>query len=274
MVLAVLPASAQQVVGSGWSPGPGASGDSTYDGAIDLPGDTTVSTGSSFLVAGWVVDRTAQGWAGIDQVQVFSGLMGAGGSMLAAGLVGQDRPDVAGALGNASWAPSGFSALVPGPSVQPGITVLSLYAHTPAKGWWYRSFYLSASAVSAPAAPGPGVSPGLPPVVSINTPGMQEHVLARRGDYTVTGSAYDPLASRSVGSGIDRVQVYLNGERSSINSFSLGTAAISGTDWSLNFTPRHYIPPNHSILYVYAHSNITGKETLATREFYNDDAPV
>jgi len=270
LLLLAAPALAQLVVGPGWSQGPGAAVDNTLIGAIDLPGDNTVSTDSPFLVAGWVVDRSAQGWAGVDGVQVFNGLIDGGGSLLASGIVGQNRPDVAGALGNGFWAASGFSVQVPGTSVQPGITVLSLYVHTPARGWWYRNFYLSASAVSTPAAPSPAAAtaPGGPPVVAINLPAPGEQVLTQRGDYVATGSAYDPQASRYVGSGIDRVEVYLDGERGATGGFSLGVATISGTDWSLSFTPVHYVPPNHSILYVYAHSKITGKETLATREFY------
>src|ERR1044072_4462472 len=53
-----------------WTPVPGAVLDNTYDGYIDLPGNNaTVPTGG-FTVAGWFVDKQAQGWAGADDVQV------------------------------------------------------------------------------------------------------------------------------------------------------------------------------------------------------------
>ena len=67
----------------------------------------------SFLVAGWFVDKTAQGWAGADDMQVWLGLMGSGGTQLAAAPCGQNRPDVGAALGNPFYAASGFYASVP-----------------------------------------------------------------------------------------------------------------------------------------------------------------
>src|SRR5579859_3690641 len=117
-----------------WTAGPDAVGDDTYDGFVDMPAaGATVPTGS-FAVSGWFVDRTADGWAGADQVQLYAGQMGNGGTMLAAGVVGQNRPDVAAAEGNPSWAASGFSGVVPAGSLQPGSQTLSVYVHTPGKG--------------------------------------------------------------------------------------------------------------------------------------------
>ncbi|HET6315068.1 MAG TPA: hypothetical protein VFG86_01325, partial [Chloroflexota bacterium] len=81
---------------SGWQPGPEAILDSTYDGFVDAPAaGATVPGSGSFIVNGWFVDRTAEGWAGADDVQVFLGAMGGGGTMLAKGQVAQNRPDVA-----------------------------------------------------------------------------------------------------------------------------------------------------------------------------------
>src|SRR5215218_723668 len=83
MALAIVaaPASAQT---SGWLPGPDAAADNTFDGYVDAPtSGATLSGGGSFAVAGWFVDRNAEGWAGADNVQVFLGTMGAGGRMIA-----------------------------------------------------------------------------------------------------------------------------------------------------------------------------------------------
>src|ERR687888_281581 len=69
---------------SGWQPGPGAVQDNTYQGFIDQPtSGATVPGSGSFLVSGWFVDTTAQGWAGADDVQVWLGKMGGGGAKLA-----------------------------------------------------------------------------------------------------------------------------------------------------------------------------------------------
>src|SRR6476660_7913567 len=78
-----------------WTAGPGAALDNTYDGYIDLPTmNATVPTGT-FTVAGWFVDKTAQGWAGADDVQIWQGTMDGGGKLLTKALFAQSRPDVA-----------------------------------------------------------------------------------------------------------------------------------------------------------------------------------
>src|SRR5579864_4076965 len=110
LLFALLPlssASAQQVSTTDWFPGPGSVGDSTYSGTVD-------QSSSANALSGWVVDTTAQGWSGIDDVQILDGLMGAGGNLMAHPLFQQNRPDVAAALSNPYWAASGWSATVTG----------------------------------------------------------------------------------------------------------------------------------------------------------------
>src|ERR1700730_3767731 len=104
------PVAAQQVPGAdGWSPAAGAAGDNTYQGFIDQPSaGASIPLGSLFHVSGWFVDTAAQGWAGIDDVQVLNGA-----TVLAHGAVALSRPDVAAATGNPYWTNSGFDALVP-----------------------------------------------------------------------------------------------------------------------------------------------------------------
>jgi hypothetical protein len=130
----VLPSSASADAITEWTPGPGGALDNTYTGFIDVPSrGATVSTGD-FTVAGWFVDRNAQGWAGADDVQLWLGTMDGGGRMLAKAVFAQSRPDVAAALGNGYWAASGLGAVVPSGALPAGSQLLSIYAHTPSKG--------------------------------------------------------------------------------------------------------------------------------------------
>jgi hypothetical protein len=100
------------------------------------------------LVSGWVADTTAQGWAGIDQVQAWNGDMASGGTKLADGSVGLPRPDISDAIGG-NYLNSGFSMVVPTSvltTLAGGNTDLRMYIHTPSKGWWYRVASINAIA--------------------------------------------------------------------------------------------------------------------------------
>src|SRR5437016_7385392 len=159
---------------AGWQPGPDAALDNTYDGFIDVPsnGATVPGGSSSFALAGWFVDKTAQGWAGADDVQVWLGTMDGGGKMLAKAMIAQSRPDVAAALGNPYFAASGFAASVAGSSVPAGAQTLNVYAHTGGKGWWFKGVSVTGggsgtgTAAPAPSAPATGGAPA----VTINNP--------------------------------------------------------------------------------------------------------
>lgn len=258
-----LPVAAQTAGAGGWSSGPDATGDNTYQGYVDLPtGGAAIPAGSSVLVGGWVVDSAAQGWAGIDQVQVFNGAMAGGGKQLATGLVAQNRADVASFLGNGYWSASGFSAVVPAGALSPGAVTLFVYAHAPAKGWWFKQVSVNVggtgggSAVTAPT--------GL--VATLQAPDEGELVNATN-DYTVRGVAYDTNTRAELGVGVDRVQVYLDGVRGVRGSQYLGDAHFVGAAWSLDFSPTQYNTIVHHNLYVYVRSSVTGEERLITHGF-------
>jgi hypothetical protein len=272
---------------SAWNPGPGAVDDSTYTGFIDAPTSfATVSIGG-FQVAGWFVDTTAQGWAGADDVQVFQGTMDGGGKMLARARFAQSRPDVAAATGNPFWAASGFNASVPSGSLSPGAATLSVYAHTPGKGWWFKQVQVNVSgaAASAPApvaGPAPVVSGSSLPIVAIEKPKDSEQVLTK-SDYQIIGYALDRAATPNqgvAGSGIDRVQVYLGAERENGGTY-LGDADLGFSDstpvdlfgsqfasagWRLTFKPTRF-HVNTYLMFAYARSAVSGKEDVATRFF-------
>jgi hypothetical protein len=145
------PVVAAQEIGDGWLPGPGANGANTYAGAIDAPRRATqLTTAGAVQVAGWFVDRTAQGWAGADDVEVYLGTLGNGGTLLTHAFFAQDRPDVAAALGHPDWQRSGWTAVFPSAALVPGNNLLTVYAHSPEKGWWYRQVTLSVAAAATP----------------------------------------------------------------------------------------------------------------------------
>jgi hypothetical protein len=252
---------------SAWTAGPGATAADTYEGFVDSPTQgSTIMPGSTVSVDGWFVDTTAQGWAGADQVQVYLGQMGSGGTQLAQGTVAEARPDVASATGNAYWTDSGFAVQVPTTSLPSGNQTLDVYLHTPGKGWWYEpvTIDLSGQATSAPAAaPAASSAASGAPQVSVADPSENQNVLTS-GDFIIDGNATEPGAGPS---DIDRVEVWINGERNSATGTQLGvvTPASDGS-WQLTFTPTKF-PSMHANLYVYAHSRSTGQETESVRGF-------
>jgi hypothetical protein len=149
VVLSVLhpaPALAAPALGDGWLPGPGAVGENTYSGVIDAPPvGALVTTSGAVQMAGWFVDRTADGWAGADDVEIYLGTMGNGGALLTHAFFARERADVARTFGRPDWAPSGWTALVPTTALVPGHNEVAVYAHSPAKGWWYKQLTVTVS---------------------------------------------------------------------------------------------------------------------------------
>ncbi len=146
-LLAASPAVAGPVLGDGWLPGPGAGGDNTYSGVIDVPLATaSVSALGAVQLAGWFVDRTASGWAGADDVEIYLGTLGNGGTLLTHANFAGARPDVAATFNRPDWTASGWSAVVSSTALLPGTNVVSVYAHSPAKGWWYKQVTLNVGA--------------------------------------------------------------------------------------------------------------------------------
>jgi hypothetical protein len=167
------PAVAQQAPsgpGAGaWAPGPAASGDrNSLAGVIDTPTAGASLTLGTLQLSGWFVDLTAQGWAGADDVEIFLGGMESGGRPLGHAQFIQNRPDVASALKNPFWTQSGWSASVSTLSLPPGPTSLSVYVHTPAKGWWVRDLSINLRAPTPTPTPPP--SRGTPTPTPTPTP--------------------------------------------------------------------------------------------------------
>jgi hypothetical protein len=282
----VAPTTALADATTTWTAGPNAVGDTTYDGFIDAPAAGAMVPAGNFLVSGWFVDTTAQGWAGADDLQVFLGQARNGGSLVAHGVVGQDRPDVAAVEGNPYFAAAGFSALIPADALPAGPQTLSVYVHTPAKGWWYKQVAVNVAA-SAPAVPAPAPTAApLPggdlPIVGIERPKDSE-VVYTSSIYHILGYALDRAAQPNqgvAGSGVDRVEVYLDNPRESGGIF-LGDANLGYNDavapqlyggqfesagWELDFKATDFHANTH-LLFAYAHSAVTGREDVAQRYF-------
>jgi hypothetical protein len=284
----LMPATVSADPTTTWTGGPGAILDNTYDGYIDQPAANATVPNGNFPVTGWFVDKTAQGWAGADAMQVFVGTMDGGGTKLADGIVGQSRPDVAAVTGTPDWANSGFSAMVPSGALGSGAQVLSVYLHTGGKGWWYKQVSVNVSS-SAPAASAPApASSSSVPIVGIEKPKDSEVVFTNR-DYEIVGYALDQNAQAGQGvgsSGVDRVQVYVGGERDQGGIF-VGDATLGYSDsvpatlygpqfveagWRLTFSPTKF-HVNTYLMYAYARSVISGREDSAVRFFAIRDIP-
>jgi hypothetical protein len=252
-LVAVAPVAADGV----WLPGPDGLGSATYTGSIDRANGAQVS--------GWVVDTTAQGWNGIDDVQLWDGLMSAGGRLVTHAVIQLNRPDVAAALNNPYWSSSGFSATLPSSELASGAT-LYVYVHTPSKGWWYEPLATNVTSLQFAGDP----------VIDVQTP-TPLATLHSASPFLVHGSAYDRNATSDQGTGVDRIQIYLDGDRSTgifIGEASLGkpdsAAARAGgqfasSGWELTFQPSSWMPNisdnQISQLTIYARSSVTGKES-------------
>jgi hypothetical protein len=262
VVALLLPeqAAAQEVPGGGgWAPAAGAAGDNTYQGFVDQPQPgSTLPAGAAFRVSGWVVDMAAEGWAGIDDIAVLQG-----DRVLVHGTVANNRPDVAAVTGNGFWAASGFDALVPAGAVSDGPATLTVVAHTPGKGAWSKQVSVNigggGGVITAPSA-----ETGL--VLSLLVPGVDELVVGNRNG-TVRGVAYDTRTRAELGVGVDRVQVYIDGERDRVGSQFIGEVVPSATTWVMAWEPTRWNTVKHHVMYVYGRSTVTGEERLITREF-------
>jgi hypothetical protein len=281
--MSALPATAAADASSPWSPGPGAVGDDTLSGAIDTPANgATVSPSSSVVVQGWVVDTTAVGWTGIDAVDVYLGLQDQGGPLIAHANVGQRRDDVAAALGNPYWATAGFSVSFAETSLATGSNMLTIYAHTPDRGWWYRQVQ-----VGVPAPPDRPYADDPLLVVRSITPasGINElDILHSTQTLTLAGYAIDRNMPQSLslgvgGSGVARIQVFLDGPRNGggipLGDVTLGLLNREATGfgqrflnsgWQITLHPNDYWVDRHEF-FMYALSAYWPNEALLVIPF-------
>jgi hypothetical protein len=133
------------------------------------------------------------------------------------------------------------------------------------------------SSTVAPAAPAtanatsqsqPATSARTAPVLSLANPSAGD-VLAT-GDVIIEGTAFDPSATQ--GSGVDRVELFLDSRDSGGMSLGSGTPDANHT-----FTIKVSVPSNASggrTFYAYAESSVTGQEAVASVPVFVGVAPT
>jgi hypothetical protein len=262
---------------SPWTAGPNAVGDDTFAGFIDTPvSGSTVTRNSPVIVQGWVVDRTAQGWTGIDDVQIYLGLQDQGGSLVTHATIGQRRDDVAAALGNSFWAGAGFSASFSDGSLAVGSNLLIVYAHTPDKGWWYKQLEVR-------VPPLPAIAYADDPLLIVREAVPSLDVDHTAPNLTLGGYAIDRNLPLNMvlgvgGTGVSRVQLYLDGPRQSgtflgnadfgrINREATGFGErFLQSGWELTVHPGEFSIDKHEF-FIYAVSAYTSTDALIVLPF-------
>jgi hypothetical protein len=109
----------------------------------------------------------------------------------------------------------------------------------------------------------PGASTGL--VLKIISPTTSD-IVPSNNNGTIYGVAYDTRTRPELGIGVDKVSAYLDGPRGTAGSQFLGDATFNGTNWSIPWEPTRFNTVRHHILWVYAHSLVTGEEVVIQQE--------
>ena len=244
-----------------------------------------------YIVSGIARDPAAANGDGIDRVALFLGNRDLGGTE-----VGEAVPE-AGAFAVTAKLPPNFTggtsffayahSSITGQEVAVSVPVFLGAAPTPTP----RSGTEVVATPVVPAAPqancapattttttapvtAPAVAQSGAPVLQLANPNPGDTLLL--GDYIISGLAYAPGQSGSQGVGVDRVEFFL-GSRDAGGTF-LGSA-VPGQSGDLNATPGSLLAmggfvtrvtvPNQNrggstTFFAYAHSSVTGQETVVS----------
>jgi hypothetical protein len=256
------------------------------------PGDL-LPTGN-IMISGIAFDPAATDGSGISRVDVFLGQRDAGGVLLGSAVpavnggptsrtftIKANLPDgTNGGRDFVAYAISGVdgqqtSVTIPvfvGAAPTPTPVVAGNTAPTPVPLTATTESTCGTGTTVSPAAPSPDVAAGfrplpLPPTVAapvLDLANPTSGAVLPTGNVIIDGVAYDPAATD--GTGIDRVELFLDSRES--GGLSLGSA-VPGNN-ALNpraFSIKADIPSNtnggHSLV-AYAHSAVTGQETVVT----------
>jgi hypothetical protein len=183
-------------------------------------------------------------------------------------------------MGNPYWLNSGFTASFAEGSLATGGNLLSIYIHTPDKGWWYRQLQLN-----VPAAPDRAFADD--PLLVVRTADPSLDVPQSAQSLILTGFAIDRNMPLNLqlgvsGSGVSVVQGYLDGPRNGgegagtfVGNATLGQKNREATGfgdrflnsgWQLTLHPMDMTVERHA-LYIYAESAYWPSETLVIVPF-------
>lgn len=270
VVIASILSVPAMVIATPWEPGPAAEGEMTIDGWIDLPSEGgTVVAGQPLTVSGWVLDKTAQGWAGIDEIHLYDGRAGAGGVFLGKGQVAQSRPDVGLVFAYPFFAASGFNFTVSGTQLSAGTHTLTVYAHTPNRGWWSFSrtvTVVAPTATQTPSAPtATPTSSGTDSDIVIRVMQPLANTEVSGSDQLIKGWAIDTKCTDKTG--VSKVEVYFDDEKGRGTYLGeaeygkghgnpqdeFGNERYRDSGWERSWSPTNFNEGTRDI-YVYAYS--------------------
>jgi hypothetical protein len=231
-----------------WSPlGATDLDDPAITGMVDpvVSDDTT-----SLTISGWAFDPTATDLTGIDALDA---IVGPDGVPISAQL-GVSRNDMPGGV----RANAGFSLSVPMTLLSPGMTTLTLRAHTPDRGLWQRNVQIVVPVVGPiRAVSRPVVPPAPTPAPVVDQLGTAEVQWPHTGDQVPRTFRMLVLAPNA-----DRVDVFLEPDRDSggriVGSASTSQRRQSSTSLEVPVTA----PPDAHTLYVHVSSMSTGQEKV------------
>lgn len=230
----------------------------TFLGALESPA-TGSKVGGSVQVKGWAVDKAASLGTGVQAVHVYLDGEQGQGFFLGAATYGEEREDVVKQLGEARFRPSGYTLSWDTSRVATGEHTLNVYALSAVTGRWEK-FTSHVTVVTRPFADDPLIRMMSPTEGSVMEGSGRE----------IKGWAVDRNALS--GTGVDRVEVYLDGERTVAGTVKLGEATYGGdygspaqelndsryknSGFLLIWNPNQFRAGQHT-LYVYARSTHT-----------------
>jgi hypothetical protein len=219
--------------------------------AVDSPQDWTTVYGS-LRISGWNVDLGAASGSGVDRVQVY-----VDGTYVADAAYGSARGDIGSTYGS-RFGPSGFQYQLSLTSVAPGNHTLEVRGRSTVTGA-DTSFLRPITVIATPSNPKGSLDS--PVANSIAT-----------GSVRVSGWALDAAATS--GTGVDRVQVFLDDVYVATATYGQARADIGGA-FGARFTNSGFtyqlslsgVTVGSHTAKVHVRSSVTGVETTYTSNF-------
>jgi hypothetical protein len=144
--------------------------------------------------------------------------------------------------------------------VPAGQQTLTIVAHTPGKGSWSKD--VAVNVTGGGTLTGSSTGSGL--VLSIISPSPDDEVVSNNSA-TIFGVAHDTRTRTDLGVGVDRVQVCLDGPCGEAGR-PLAMRHSAATTGHCSGSRRGSITLRHHVLFVHAHSAVTGEQALVTEE--------